>query len=520
VRRITLLPPEVAAHRVTFRFTVEPASPLYLRTEFTLEFPPEVRLDTLPERLVWTVFLLCLHSHWTLLCPCRIELPVTLGAGEAEVWSRLLDSYVTTLEAYRGESGEGAERTIEIEESGPRLAPWAPLPAALGRSDLSERAASAFSGGKDSLVQAALLGEISERPLLVTTTSPMPPLHDHTTARRRQVLAAMAARRDVKLVEVRSDFRSSWKNDFPPEVGYPVSVNEITDTFLYLASTLLAGAALGHPRLFLAAEAEVQDNVERAGRVVQHTHFMYSNVTQRAVSSLLRPAGLSYGSLISALPSARVQELLWTRYADLSDLQYSCWRVGPDEAACSRCTQCLRLALATLALGGRPERMGIDLAALFVAQEGWTPRGPLPPDALPRDRVAAGLHADVLRSLRAIPVARVLGQLASHPGRLVRRRTWRAWAAYLRLRERAFGLPAPEPARGYRDGFLDLVEEPFRARLETIFAQCFPRAEKASYGCVLARADGLVRRIVAPLGSAAATVPTPEALAAHGVAVR
>src|SRR5260370_21692600 len=101
---------------------------------------------------------------------------------------------------------------------------------------------------------------------------------------------------------------------------------------------------------------------------------MYSRASQRAVEALLAPLGLRYGSLISAVHSEQVQQLLWTRYGDLGDLQYSCWRVGADQAACSRCSQCLRVALAVLALGESPGRLGIDLVPLLLAQADWQPR--------------------------------------------------------------------------------------------------------------------------------------------------
>src|SRR5262249_49084903 len=150
-----------------------------------------------------------------------------------------------------------------------------------------------FSSGKDSLLQAALLCELTERPLLVTTTSPLPPLADHETERRRTVLAAIQERRNVQLVEVHSDFRSIWDNGFAGHLGYSISgeqklaVNELTDTFLYMSSLLAAGTALGKTRLFLASEAEVQANAVRDGRIVQHQHFMYSAATQRALGQLL-----------------------------------------------------------------------------------------------------------------------------------------------------------------------------------------------------------------------------------------
>ena len=54
----------------------------------------------------------------------------------------------------------------------------------------------------------------------------------------------------------------------------------------------------------------MQENAEVGGRIVQHTHFMYSAATQAAFAALLAPLGLRYGSLISALYSSQVQQLL------------------------------------------------------------------------------------------------------------------------------------------------------------------------------------------------------------------
>jgi hypothetical protein len=494
---------------------VEPATALYHRTSFTLELPPEVELAAVPEPLWWTVALLCLHSHWNLLRPCRVELPVELPPGEAEFWRRQVEVEAATLEAYRGAAAPGAVGAAGAAGSaarqgaapGPPLAAFelvarGPCLAPLPRLAAGARCAAAFSGGKDSLLQAALLCDFAVRPLLVTTTSLLPPLHDHQTARRRQVLAAMAARRDVTLLEVRSDLRASWKNDFPPLVGYPVAVNEITDTFLYLAALLVCAVALGASHLFVAAEAEVQDNVELGGGIVQHLHFMYSRATQRALDALLAPLGLRHGSLISALHSEQVQQLLWRRYDDLCDLQYSCWRVGREEAMCSRCSQCLRVALAALAVGGQPERMGIDLARLLVAQAGWQPR-PAAPDALPAALVGARLHAQVVRSVAATPASRVLAALAQGgPARLLTPAGWRALAAYAGLRRRlGFGDAAPAP--GYRAAFLDGLDPRLTAAVGAVFAEHFPRAGRDEYEGFLARGERLARYVAAPLRPAA-----------------
>jgi hypothetical protein len=508
-RSITLFPPAIDHGRrtATFRWRVEPETPLYRRTSFTLGFPPEVDLASVPEPLWWTVAMLCLHPHWNLLRPCRVELPVELAPAETEFWTRQVEVEAATLEAYRG-----AATPLDAL---PPQGPWPPLGAfaivargarlpplpRLPRQAAGRRCAAAFSGGKDSLLQAALLCDFTPQPLLVTTTSPMPPLHDHLTARRRQVLAAMAARRDVTLLEVDSDLRGSWQNDFPPSVGYPVSVNEITDTWLYLAALLVCAVALGATHLFLASEAEVQDNVEVGGRIVQHPHCMYSRASQRAIQSLLAPLGLRYGSLISALHSEQVQQLLWTRYADLCDLQYSCWRVGPEQAACSRCGQCLRVALSVLALGESPERMGIDLVPLLLAQSDWQPRR-CTGDALPAAAVAARLHAQVVRSLAATPASRVLAALARgglrRLLRLLRPDAWRALAAYTRLRWRVASAEVA-PAPGYHAGFLCGLEPWIAGPVAAVFAEHFHGAAADDHAGILERSERLAGYVAAPL---------------------
>src|SRR5262249_34892208 len=141
-------------------------------------------------------------------------------------------------------------------------------------------------------------------------------------------------------------------------LGCPVGVNSLTDTFLYTSSLLATGAVLGATRLFVASEAEVQENTIINGKIIQHRHFMYSAATQRALARLLAPYGLYFGSLTWPLYSMQVQQLLWARYPDLCDLQYSCWRVEKGQAACSQCEQCLRISLTALASGADPERMG------------------------------------------------------------------------------------------------------------------------------------------------------------------
>jgi hypothetical protein len=474
MRDIYLDAPRVAGDRVEIAWRVVPETALHQRTSFSLRVPDAGRL---PERVLWLLALLPLHPLWALLRPCRVHLPVRLAPGEREFWLRLLDATVMTLEGNSG--GHDVARCIEIVDRGAPIAEVSPLP---------ERGlcAAAFSGGKDSLLQAGLLSELLPKVLLVTTSSPMPPLHDHVTARRRYVMREIVARRsNIELLEVESDLRASWRNDFPPTVGYQVAVNELVDTFLYLAVLLAAAWSRGATHLFLASEAEVQENVEVRGMTVQHPHAMYSVATQSAVSALLARLGMRYGSLQSPLHSEQVQQLLWRRYPDLADLQYSCWRVGPDEATCSSCSQCLRITFAALAIGESPQRMGIHLRKLIASMHRWKPRQG--EAVLPGERVALELHAATVRSIVATPLRAVA---AAGPLALLR---------FARMRSRLRDVPT-SPAPGYRPGYLEHVDPLLRERVAAIYASAFDTTENAEE--MRHRAIALARWIAEPLEEA------------------
>ncbi len=487
--RFVLHEPVVTAHAAVFRWDVEPATALYRRTGFQLRFPDDCPVGDVPIAVWRTVALLCLHSHWTLLRPCRVEVPWGLAPGEREFWLRLLDAAVVTLEATRG--GSDVARTIELHDVG------VPSPPVRARDE--GRTITAFSGGKDSLLQLGLLAELGQRPIAVMTTSPMPPMHDHTTPRRRTLMAEIVRRRRIELVEVCSDLRAAWDNDFARLRGHQIAINEITDTYLYLAAALVVGWLRGAPRIFLASEAELQETVLRCGRVVQHPHFMYSAVTQRALDALLARHGLRYGSTNYPLRSGQVQRLLWTRYHDLRDLQYSCWRVGPDDAACSACAQCLRVALTALAAGGAPSAMGIDLVRLLPLMRDWSPAAPSG-DGLPDDQVKASLHGHVVREVAAVSPLLVARRLVGRdPRRLLDRRVVGAVRAYAALRRRLMAQATPGAAPGYRRAFLALVDDRLRDDLAAIFDGAFASADDDEDAAALDRTRTLATWIAAPL---------------------
>jgi hypothetical protein len=466
MHKIYLMAPAVQSQTVAFHWRVEPASPLYRRTHFTINFPPSVDLSRVPDRLWWDLFLMCLHPHWLLLRPCEVHLPIRLGAPLRQFWLQLLQNGSDTLDAYGPSQINAGPLGITIVD-GDLDVPYATI--------AGSGCGTAFSGGKDSLLQAALLLELTERPLLVATTSPMPPLADHITARRRQVFDAIQARRNPIFVETRSDFRSTWDNSFAGQLGFRVAVNELTDTFLYTSCLLAAGAALGVLRLFVASETEVQESAVIGGKIVQHSHFMYSAATQRSLARLLAPYGFQFGSLTWPLHTMQVQQLLWTRYPDLCDLQYSCWRVGEGEATCSQCEQCLRIAVTALERGDDPQRMGIDLRKVVNFAATWEPiERRFSTQRLPQDDAADLLSARVADAICRTSLIHI-GLTLARPqkGRSSLRDILKTVWEFRRLRIRVRELPTP-PRMGVREAFFDWLDADLRDSLIAIYKRYFP----------------------------------------------
>lgn len=365
MNEIRFLPLHIEETCVRVEWSVKPDTPLYHRTAFTLDFGDALGPRQLPEQMWWTTVLLCLHSHWNLLRPCRVIFPVTLPVEEIEFWQRMLDSERVTLEKSRDTTD--FERTIEIVCNGPEIA-WRELPPP------GPRYATAFSGGKDSLVQAGLLCELTARPLLVMTRSEMPPLKDQVSIWRRKVLDEMARRKDCEWVEVKSDLRSGWWNDFSRELGYRQTVNEITDTFLYTANLLVVAAARGIRYICLASEYDLSETTRYHERIAQYPEFMYSTITMNALNGLFSRWGIRFSTLTGTMTGYRNLELLRRRYPDIADLELSCWAIEDEnQRACSKCGKCLRIAFILLALDEDPASIGIDVAQVFVSQAAWDP---------------------------------------------------------------------------------------------------------------------------------------------------
>ena len=494
---VALFHPKVDGQRAMFSWQESRPSGLYRETRFQLKFPESIPIAGVPARLWWHVMVMCLHAHWPLLRPCVVRIPVRMDPGSKDTWLRLLQCHAYTLDAI----GTGTPMTGDVTiVDGDEVLPRAdPLPDRLD-------CAAAFSGGKDSLAQVGLLCEMRRPPLLVTTTSPHPMSCLEVSSFRARALAEVQRRRGLELAEVTSDFRGTWDNLLSRRWGYPLSLNEMADTFLYTAALAVVGYARGASRLFLASENEVSLNAIRDGVYLQHSHFMYSALTQAAMSALMRPLGLKLGSLTGSLQSSMVQEIVTRRYRDLADLQCSCWSGTGTSRACSQCAECRRLALVSLACGGSPSDQGVDMIRMLEATGAHRPKAeseyPHPPNRL----VAQGFRLQYARAIHAISPARVLWYLMRHHPKSLRDGSLiRAMRGFMALRARTLAeFPAPPSSAGYRAGYLELLEEPLRSELRQILAQQFGAAPEAEYREQLGNLRRMIDHVIAPMREPAA----------------
>jgi hypothetical protein len=485
---VRLHEPQVEQTEVHFSWSVTPETELYERCEFTLSFPAGVELRRLPRSLWWRAALMCLHPHWAMLRPCRVVLPVDLGAGEREFWRRLIENLAAQREAYGAAPLAGP--SIEIADGGPPAEPRL-IPGLAG-----ERAAVSFSGGKDSLALTALLAELTVRPLLVISTSPVPWAIDHSGWAREELQRQIVKRLPVELMEVRSDFRTCWENNFSHRDGCRFSVHEMSDLPLFQTATMVAAATSGIGRMFMASEADIQYNGARGAGVVLHPEFASCAVTQSALDALLRRFGMRQGSLNYPLHMPQVQALLLRRYPGLCDIQLSCWQAPDGTWACSSCAKCFQIALVALAEGFDPRLLGIDGVSVLCAFGDW------PLDA-PTKHGQPSLHEfrvarhHIMRCLQQTPSAKVAVLLAggSAPADP---RLGEALAVYARMRAEAMAMDVPA-APGYIGGFLELVPGDLRGRLQAIFDQYFEPAPAAEFGAVLSRSRELADWIAEPL---------------------
>lgn len=488
---IRLLEPVVRGNEVEFVWSVEPDNGFYRDPRFTLSFPKSLDISKLPEGIWLRVMFICLHQHWTIQRPCRVVLPRRLPSGEREFWLRMIDAAMWTLEndldTPDGPTfAERTARSVEIVETGPpagELSPTAPQGVV----------AASFSGGRDSLVQTAMLNELGVKPVLVTTKSRREGSIEFETARFHMVLKEAQARMGLEHVEVSSNIRTCFVNNHPSAARYWLAVSELTDTLLYFSACWVVGWVRGAHAVFLASEAETQESIRRDGMVIQSEHFITSGATQRSLSALTAPTGIYYAGLTASLQQFQIQRLLDRRYAELSDLQYSCYMQGPGQDVCNNCFNCLKTSLHKMADGIAPAEISIDINQVLDARSDWTPED----DGEHRTSVGMlfgeRLNNHLVRVVRELDPERV-AQFA--PGGKL---DVPALAGLERMRAVASAAPDPPDEPGYRSGYLELLDEPMRSGLARIFGEHFELEPVEEYEHLLANTRLLSDWVAAPL---------------------
>ena len=268
MRQVHLMAPVIQGQTVTFQWRVEPESALYRRTHFTISFPSFIDLLRVPARLWWDLFIICLHPHWLLLRPCEVHLPLRLDARLRQFWLQMLQNGSDTLDAY-GPSQNATPLGITIVDGDVDVPYEVVTGSGFGTS---------FSGGKDSLLQAGLLLELTERPLLVATTSPMPPLADHITDSAAPSFRSYSDSGETspfcRGAERFSQQLGQW---FRPTARLSASGSTNSPIRFSICPAFLQQAPrLGITRLFVASEAEVQVNAADRRQDCPALHFMYS----------------------------------------------------------------------------------------------------------------------------------------------------------------------------------------------------------------------------------------------------
>ena len=445
----------------------------------------------MPADLWWIVALLCLHGHWALLRPCRVELPVELAPGEREFWLRLLDAAVETRGARRGAAASAPGRS----RSATGVRDWSRATPPAG-----ERVALAFSGGRDSLLSLGLLLELGEHPLAVTTTAPMPLVVDHAAPRRRTALETVASRPDVDWVEVRSNLRECWDNDFARRRGYELAVADLSDPMLYLAAALAIGWNRGASRILLGSAAELQTTDEADGDLMRHPRFAGAAIVLRRAGSPPAPAGRrrSARSHTRCTPgrSATCSGRATRSWLGFSTHAGATSRARARAAAAASASAS---ALAALAAGVGPARAGVDVTELMERVSKWQPQ--LDEAALPRgDRPARAprrgrprARGDPNPPLRRRAGARRAGPAAAAAtGRGRCGGTWRSAVGS------APGRPT-SPPRATGTPTCSSSTSAGARRVERLFDSEFERAPSGRDAADLVRARALIERISEPL---------------------
>jgi hypothetical protein len=178
--------------------------------------------------------------------------------------------------------------------------------------------------------------------------------------------------------------------------------------------------------------------------------------------------------------------------------------VGPGEATCSRCPQCLRIAVTALAEGRDPRRMGIDLARVLEYAPSWPPLQraaptPLTASSTPDVIVSNRFDSLVLEAFARISLRHLAVLLAGYsPRRLMSRPVRDTLASFRRLRRQARRAGAAPPI-GFREAFCGWLEPELRDRLVAIYRRHLALEPRRAHLAVFERSRMLTERVASCL---------------------
>jgi hypothetical protein len=354
-----VLPLELGRGFVRYRWEARPPHPVWAREEFSVEYEGDIDLTAMPRALLWTTFLGCTHPIWALLDGYDLEFSEAVDFAELEFWMAMGEASRRASGLPSSAAGASGAR---LHSSGGSVTVSAPPTTPLSRAP-----AVLLSCGKESLLSLGLLREVCGEVVAVSVHSPMPGTADHESSFRAQAQAVLGNSAGVTVRRVRSDVRSTWKNDYAVLGGGLASINELADCFVYPSLALPIAYQYRLPFVALGSEwGEHQVPIRAADGWRFDRYFSLSGMALAAVGRLWQSRyGTGYTSVIQPISQYLVERILLQRYPDLARFQHSCYRARQDVRACQLCEKCARVTALALAAGADPLLIGMDVNRVF-----------------------------------------------------------------------------------------------------------------------------------------------------------
>ena len=311
---------------------------------------------------------------------------------------------------------------------------------------------------------------------------------------------------EEEVVEVESDLRAGWVNEYPFSLGLPSTMNELSDVYLYYIAALIVAVSRGAGQVAIAAQSDSHEATLIDGRITLYHMVMSSAPVLRAITELAAPLGMRLDLPLAPIHYGQILALLYRRYPRLRDLQFSCFSQTGDQRACGVCVKCRRTVLPYVTFGGRASDLGVDIIELYLALQRFKVEAS---GTLPREFHRAWLARQVISAIQTMPPrVAALRLLREQPRALLTRRGWEALDTYRQAFQLARSVRIDR--EGCFEGFLQYVSELRRERVREILEQEFGFAPTGRYAHQLELLGQLEHRLVAPLLAARSASAGPQ----------